>query len=176
MRRVAKIVNFSLIYGKTAYGLSRDLDIPLGEAEQFIDGYFNRYSAVRSFTADILDGAERDGYVTTILGRRRTIEGIGSKDLKRLNFPERTAVNTVIQGSAADLIKVAMIRIARRIRREDRPLRLLIQIHDELVFETPEDGLDAQRTFVIDEMVGAMDLKVPLKVNVASGKNWMEAE
>jgi len=175
-RRVAKIVNFSLIYGKTAYGLSRDLDIPVGEAEAFIDAYFDRYSAVRAFTAEVLDRAERDGCVTTILGRRRTIEGIGAKDLKRLNFPERTAVNTVIQGSAADLIKVAMIGIARRIRGEDRPLRLLIQIHDELVFETPEDGLEAERDFITAEMVGAMDLKVPLKVNVATGKNWMEAE
>jgi len=137
MRRVAKIVNFSLIYGKTAYGLSRDLDIPVPEAEAFIDDYFARYGAVRDFTADVLRRAERDGYVTTILGRRRTIEGIGKKDLKRLNFPERTAINTVIQGSAADLIKVAMNRIWRRLRRENRPSRLLLQIHDELIFETP---------------------------------------
>jgi len=175
-RRVAKIVNFSLIYGKTAYGLSQDLDIPVGEAERFIDAYFDRYSAVRAFTADILNRAERDGYVTTILGRRRSIKGIGAKDLKRLNFPERTAINTVIQGSAADLIKVAMVRIAQRIRNEDRPARLLIQIHDELVFETPEDSLEAERDFITAEMVGAMDLRVPLKVNVATGRNWMEAE
>ncbi|MBE3123273.1 MAG: DNA polymerase I, partial [Planctomycetes bacterium] len=176
MRRVAKIVNFSLIYGKTAYGLSRDLGIGVGEAERFIDAYFDRYRGVRQFTAEVLDRAERDGYVATILGRRRTIEGIGSKDPKRLNFPERTAINTVIQGSAADLIKVAMNRIWRRAQREGRPGRLLLQIHDELIFETPKATLPEEQQWITDEMVGAMPLKVPLRVHVASGKNWMEAE
>ncbi|MFO8011753.1 MAG: DNA polymerase I [Phycisphaerae bacterium] len=176
MRRVAKIVNFSLIYGKTAYGLSRDLDIPVPEAEQFIDEYFDRYGAVRDFTAQVLDRAEADGYVTTILGRRRPIEGIGKKDLKRLNFPERTAINTVIQGSAADLIKVAMNRIWRRLGREARPTRLLLQIHDELIFETPQKTLADEQTWITDEMTSAMDLRVPLTVHVATGTNWMEAE
>ena len=176
MRRVAKIVNFSLIYGKTAYGLSRDLSISVGEANQFIDDYFDRYRGVRDFTAKVLARAKSDGYVTTILGRRRFIEGIDQMDLKRLNFPERTAINTVIQGSAADLIKVAMNRIWRRARREERPSRLLIQIHDELVFETPRADLQTEQEWITEEMVGAMALKVPLKVNVASGANWMEAE
>ena len=176
MRRVAKIVNFSLIYGKTAYGLSRDLGISVGEANRFIDDYFDRYRGVRDFTAKVLARAKSDGYVTTILGRRRFIEGIDQMDLKRLNFPERTAINTVIQGSAADLIKVAMNRIWRRTRRQDRPSRLLIQIHDELIFETPRADLQAEQGWITEEMVGAMALKVPLKVNVASGKNWMEAE
>jgi len=175
-RRVAKIVNFSLIYGKTAYGLSRDLGIGVGEAEQFIDGYFERYRGVRTFTAEVLARAKKDGYVTTILGRRRYIEGIEQMDPKRLNFPERTAVNTVIQGSAADLIKVAMNRIWRRGRRENRPSRLLIQIHDELIFETPEKALAAEQKWIEAEMTGAMDLKVPLRVHLAAGKNWMEAE
>ncbi len=176
MRRVAKIVNFSLIYGKTAYGLSRDLSISVGEANQFIDDYFDRYRGVRDFTAKVLARAKSDGYVTTILGRRRFIEGIDQMDLKRLNFPERTAINTVIQGSAADLIKVAMNRIWRRARREERPSRLLIQIHDELLFETPRADLQTEQRWITEEMVGAMALKVPLKVNVASGANWMEAE
>ncbi len=176
MRRVAKIVNFSLIYGKTAYGLSRDLDIPVPEAEEFIDEYFARYGAVRDFTAEVLDAAERDGYVATILGRRRPIEGIGKKDLKRLNFPERTAINTVIQGSAADLMKIAMNRIWRRLGREDRPSRLLLQIHDELIFETPQKTLADEQAWITDEMISAMDLGVPLTVHVATGTNWMEAE
>ena len=176
MRRVAKIVNFSLIYGKTAYGLSRDLSISVGEANRFIDDYFDRYRGVRDFTAKVLARAKSDGYVTTILGRRRFIEGIDQMDLKRLNFPERTAINTVIQGSAADLIKVAMNRIWRRARRQERPSRLLIQIHDELIFETPRADLEAEQGWITEEMVGAMALKVPLKVNVASGANWMEAE
>ena len=175
MRSVAKVVNFSLIYGKTAYGLSRDLSISVGEASGFIDDYFNRYRGVREFTAEVLNRAKRDGYVTTILGRRRYIEGIAEMDPKRLNFPERTAVNTVIQGSAADLIKVAMIRIARGIR-DGHPSRLLIQIHDELVFETPMDDLQAEQKWIETEMTGAMKLRVPLRVHLASGTNWMEAE
>jgi len=175
-RRIAKIVNFSLIYGKTAYGLSRDLGIGVGEAEQFIDGYFERYRGVRTFTAEVLARAKQDGYVTTILGRRRYIEGIEQMDPKRLNFPERTAINTVIQGSAADLIKVAMNRIWLRAASERRPSRLLIQIHDELIFETPEASLAAEQEWISAEMTGAMDLKVPLRVHMAAGKNWMEAE
>jgi DNA polymerase-1 len=175
-RRRAKIVNFSLIYGKTAYGLSRDLGISVSEAETFIDEYFARYAGVRAFTADVLARCQRDGYVTTILGRRRPIEGVTTMDPKRLNFPERTAINTVIQGSAADLIKIAMNRIWRRARNEPKPSRLLIQIHDELIFETPEADLATEQAWITAEMVGAMPLKVPLKVNVAWGRNWMEAE
>jgi len=176
MRRAAKVVNFSLIYGKTAYGLSRDLSISVGEAERFIDDYFARYHGVREFTARVLQEAKRDGYVTTILGRRRYIEGIAQMDPKRLTFPERTAINTVIQGSAADLIKVAMVKIWRRGRRERRPSTLLIQIHDELIFETPRRRIEEETAWIVGEMTGAMDLKVPLRVHVATGKNWMEAE
>ncbi|HUX15712.1 MAG TPA: DNA polymerase, partial [Phycisphaerae bacterium] len=153
-----------------------DLYTSVGEAEAFIDEYFERYKGVRTFTADVLERAKRDGYVTTILGRRRYIEGIDKMDPKRLNFPERTAINTVIQGSAADLIKVAMNRIWRRIQKEKRPSRLLIQIHDELVFETPGADAEAEQTWIEAEMTGAMDLEVPLKVHMATGKNWMEAE
>jgi DNA polymerase-1 len=176
MRRTAKVVNFSLIYGKTAYGLSRDLGISVREAEGFIDDYFARYRGVRALTAEILERAKRDGYVTTILGRRRYIESIGAMDPKRLSFAERAAINTVIQGSAADLIKVAMVRIWRRGRREGRPSALLIQIHDELIFETPQRHVEAEAGWIVAEMTGAMDLKVPLKVHVAWGRNWMEAE
>ncbi len=175
MRSVAKVVNFSLIYGKTAYGLSRDLSISVGEASGFIDDYFSRYRGVREFTAEVLERAKHDGYVTTILGRRRYIEGIDKMDPKHFNFPERTAVNTVIQGSAADLIKVAMIHIAHGIR-DGHPSRLLIQIHDELIFETPKDDLEAEQQWIADQMTGAMKLQVPLRVHLASGENWMEAE
>ena len=160
-RRRAKVVNFSLIYGKTAYGLSRDLAISLDEAEAFIDEYFERYSGVRDFTRRVLEDAKRQGFVTTILGRRREIGEIGAMDPKRLTFAERTAINTVIQGSAADLIKVAMNRIWRRARREGRPSRLLIQIHDELIFETPDGrdrrgkGLDHRRDGRRDGPAGA---------------------
>jgi len=114
--------------------------------------------------------------VTTILGRRRYIEGIAQMDPKRLNFPERTAINTAIQGSAADLIKVAMNKIWRRGLREKRPSRLLIQIHDELIFETPAAAVPEEQAWISAEMTGAMDLRVPLRVHLAAGKNWMEAE
>ena len=175
-RRRAKIVNFSLIYGKTAYGLSRDLGISVDEANAFIDEYFARYQGVRTFTHNVLEAAKRDGYVTTILGRRRQIEGVADMDPKRLNFAERTAVNTVIQGSAADLMKVGMNRIWRRARDQGSPSRLLIQIHDELIFETPAAALDAEKAWIEDEMCRALPLKVPLRVHVAWGRNWMEAE
>jgi len=175
MRGAAKTVNFSLIYGKTAYGLSHDLNVSVGEAGQFIDDYFARYRGVREFTADVLQRAKGDGYVTTILGRRRYIEGIADMDPKRFNFPERTAINTVIQGSAADLIKVAMNRIWRGTL-SGHPSRLLIQIHDELIFETPRETLGEEQAWIEREMTGAMTLKVPLRVHLASGKNWMEAE
>jgi DNA polymerase-1 len=175
-RRRAKVVNFSLIYGKTAYGLSRDMAISLEEAEAFIDEYFARYKGVRQFTRQVLEDARRDGFVKTILGRRREIGEIGQMDPKRLTFAERTAINTVIQGSAADLIKVAMNKIWRRGLREGRPSRLLLQIHDELIFETPGAALAEEKAWIAAEMNGAMDLKVPLKVHLAAGKNWMEAE
>lgn len=173
-RRSAKIVNFSLIYGKTAYGLSRDLGIGVGEAEAFIDEYFARYQGVRTFTAEVLARAKDDGYVTTLLGRRRYIEGIDKMDPKRLNLAERAAVNTVVQGSAADLIKVAMNRIHRHAG--ETASRLLLQIHDELIFELPEGAVETERAWIEPAMTGALALDVPLKVKVAVGTNWLEAE
>ncbi|MDK1031127.1 MAG: DNA polymerase I [Planctomycetia bacterium] len=174
MRATAKMVNFSLIYGKSAYGLSRDLDISIGQAAKFIDEYFERYKGVKDFTTRVLEGAKSAGYVTTLLGRRRYIDGIKSTDARHLNAPERAAINTVIQGSAADMIKVAMVNIHQRIRREARPSRMILQIHDELVFEVPQECLKDESDFIVEEMAGAIRLDVPMKVNVAAGKNWLE--
>jgi len=174
MRRKAKAVNFGVIYGLSPYGLSRQIDIPQREAEKFINDYFDTYRDVEKFIFEVLERARSDGFVRTILGRRRYINGIKNVKGRNRNLAERTAVNTVIQGSAADMIKVAMVKIHRRIAKESRPSTLLIQIHDELLFELPQASLEAEREMITAEMTGAVPLDVPVKVNCATGKNWME--
>ena len=176
MRHKAKAVNFGVIYGLSAYGLSKQIDIPVGEAAKFIDDYFDKYRGVEEFIFDILRKAKKDGFVSTILGRRRYISGIKNVKGRNRNLAERTAVNTVIQGSAADMIKAAMIAIHGRTLKEKRPARLLIQIHDELLFELPEKSLEEEQKMIVKEMACACELDVPVKVNCATGKNWMEVE
>jgi DNA polymerase-1 len=179
MRRRAKAVNFGVIYGQSAFGLAKSLGISKSEAAAFIEAYFARYPGVEAFLAETLDACHRRGYVTTILGRRREIAGVRAerdRSLRQLQLPERTAVNTVVQGSAADLIKLAMIAVDRRIRERGLKSRLLLQIHDELVFETPADELVPLTDLVTVEMTGALELDVPLKVDVKAGKNWAECE
>ncbi len=153
MRRKAKAVNFGIIYGQSSFGLAKSLDISQDEAAAFIDAYFARYSGVGDFFSETLAQCNRLGYVSTMLGRRRAIQGVRMADpfqegpqlwsRRPLNLPERTAVNTVIQGSAADMIKLAMIAIARQLRAESRRAKMILQIHDELVFEVPAEELDA---------------------------------
>ena len=175
-RSRAKAINFSLIYGKTAYGLARDMAISVGEAARFIEAYFARYTRVREFMVRVLTSAQKDEFVTTILGRRRRTPGIKCTDGSHWNNPERAAFNTVLQGSAADMIKVAMNNIQGRIEREARPLRMILQVHDELVFEVPRDAVADEQTMIVEEMIGAIPLIVPMKVNVAVGANWLEAK
>ncbi|MDB5388022.1 MAG: polymerase [Planctomycetaceae bacterium] len=176
MRRVAKAVNFGVIYGQSAYGLSAAIGISQTEAAQFIDDYFAKYSGVELFIEKLLETCRKTGYATTIKGRRRAISGIRELTGRRqLSLPERTAVNTVIQGSAADLIKLAMIHIHRRLKAEGHPAKMLLQIHDELVFEVPEAEVDSLKALVKYEMEHALELDVPLKVEMAVGKNWAEA-
>jgi DNA polymerase-1 len=175
MRQQAKAVNFGIIYGLSPYGLSQQIGVPVAEAEEFIDGYFERYPKVKEFIDATIAQARRDGYVRTLAGRRRRIEGIRASGATR-KAAERIAVNTVIQGTAADMIKLAMIEIHRRLGRVSERARMLIQIHDELVFEAPDDELDAVGRFVSDEMSGALELEVPLRVHVAVGKNWADAK
>ncbi len=175
MRRDAKVVNFGVLYGMTAFRLSRDLKIPMGQARDFIEGYFGMYQGVQQYIEDIKTSAHRDGYVETLSGRRRYIAGIDSSDRMESQMAERMAVNTPVQGSAADLIKIAMIRIQKRINDENLPLRMMLQVHDELVFECPRDQVDAMAQMVKSEMEGAMQLKVPLVASVGFGENWLEA-
>ena len=175
MRRDAKVVNFGVLYGMTAFRLARDLKIPMSQARDFITGYFDMYQGVQQFIEDTKAAAHRDGYVETLSGRRRYIAGIDSSDRMESQMAERMAVNTPVQGSAADLIKIAMIRIQKRINAENLPLKMMLQVHDELVFECPRDQVEAMAQMVKSEMEGAMELKVPLVASVGFGENWLEA-
>ena len=177
MRRVAKTVNFGVIYGISPHGLAPRIGVSKEEAARFIDAYFTRYPKVQEYQAELLKKCYRNRYVSTILGRRREITGIrpDSTYLQR-NQPEREAINMEIQGSAADLIKVAMLNIFRRLRREKKQARMLLQIHDELVFEVPPDELLEVGRLVNEEMTGALPLTVPLKVDLAVGPNWLDVE
>ncbi|WP_290726340.1 DNA polymerase I [Fibrobacter sp. UBA2449] len=175
MRRDAKVVNFGVLYGMTAFRLARDLKIPMSQARDFIDGYFGMYQGVQQFIEDTKAAAHRDGYVETLSGRRRYIAGIDSSDRMESQMAERMAVNTPVQGSAADLIKIAMIRIQKRINEENLPLKMMLQVHDELVFECPRDQVETMAQMVKSEMEGAMQLKVPLVASVGFGENWLEA-
>ena len=175
MRRDAKVVNFGVLYGMTAFRLARDLKIPMSQARDFITGYFDMYQGVQQFIEDTKAAAHRDGYVETLSGRRRYIAGIDSSDRMESQMAERMAVNTPVQGSAADLIKIAMIRIQKRINDEKLPLKMMLQVHDELVFECPRDQVEAMAQMVKSEMEGAMELKVPLVASVGFGENWLEA-
>jgi DNA polymerase-1 len=176
MRRTAKMVNFGVIYGLSPFGLASRLGIPQEEAAVFIDSYFARYPGVEDFLTKILDQGSRNGYVSTILGRRRSISGIRSVPSRQRNLPERTAINTVIQGSAADLIKQAMIQIHCRLSTENFSSKMLLQIHDELVFEMPPEERDPLARLVTEEMTGALTLDVALKVDMAAGPNWLDVE
>lgn len=175
MRAKAKAVNFGVMYGQGARGLAAAIKIPVSEAEEFISAYFERYSAVRLFKEETIERARRDGYITTLMGRRRYLPEIRSSHGQRRSYAERTAVNTVIQGTAADLIKVAMVRIDRRVETEHRRAAMLLQVHDELVFEAAEDELPRLDTMVREEMCGALELDVPLAVETGTGRTWLDA-
>jgi DNA polymerase-1 len=175
MRRMAKTVNFGVIYGMSAFGLAQRLGIPRDQAGKFIDAYFARYPKVLEYQAQLLRDCARNQYVSTILGRRRAITGVRPKSsYGQRNQPEREAINMQIQGSAADLIKQAMLNIYRRLKRERRQSRMLLQIHDELVFEVPPDELAALMILVEEEMTTAIELEVPLRVDISVGANWLD--
>jgi DNA polymerase-1 len=175
MRQRAKAVNFGIIYGLSPYGLSRQIDIPVEEAERFIEDYFRRYPRVRQFIGRTVERARQFGYARTLAGRKRRIEGLRSSGATR-SAAERIAVNTVIQGTAADLIKRAMIDIHSGLRAVSPRARMLLQIHDELLFEVPDEEVEPVRRFVTQKMIDALKLDVPLKVDTGVGKNWTEAK
>jgi DNA polymerase-1 len=174
-RRQAKAINFGVIYGMSAFGLARQLGIARREAQKFIDTYFERYPAIRTFMDRCIAEARDKQYVTTLLGRRCAIPEINSKNAAIRGYAERNAINYPVQGSAADIIKLAMVHIARRLAAEGLGTRMLLQVHDELVFDVPEDELEQTSALVREEMEGAVDLSVPLLVEIGSGRNWREA-
>jgi DNA polymerase-1 len=175
MRRAAKVINFGIIYGMGPQRLARELTIPLAEAERYISGYFERYAGIRDYLEATRNQARACGYVTTLLGRRRRLPDLVSRDRAAAQAAERTAVNTPIQGSAADLIKLAMVAIDRRVRREGIEIAMLLQVHDELVFEVAESQAEYAKALIRDEMEGVYPLQVPLRVEIAIGRNWAEA-
>ncbi len=175
-RNVAKMVNFGIIYGISAFGLSENLEIPREQAQAYIDTYLARFPHVQDFIRRTVEQAERDGYVTTLLGRRRPVPEIRASNRQTRSLGERLAVNSVMQGTAADVIKVAMVRIHERLRAEGRGARLVLQVHDELLLELPEPGTSAVKELVRTEMVGAYPLDPPLAVDVGIGENWAEAK
>jgi DNA polymerase-1 len=174
MREVAKRVNFGIIYGQSAYGLSKDLDIPVNQAQEFIDAYFLRYPQVKEYIDSQIKKAQSEGFVTTLLGRRRYIPQINNKNMGIRQFAQRQAVNTPIQGTASDLIKLAMIKISAQIKTKGLKARMILQIHDELVFDLPISELNILSQLVKNEMENVMKLEVPIKVDMKEGKNWLQ--
>jgi DNA polymerase-1 len=175
-RSVAKMINFGIVYGISAFGLSENLEIPREEAQAYIDAYLARFPHVQDFIARTIEQAKRDGYVTSLLGRRRPVPEIRAGNRQTRSLGERLAVNFVMQGSNADIIKVAMIRIHRRLREEGRTARLVLQVHDELLLEVPDKEVAAVKELVRAEMCGAFALDPPLAVDVGVGENWAEAK
>ena len=174
MREVAKRVNFGIVYGQSAYGLSKDLGIAVNQAQDFIDAYFLRYPRVKEYIDTQIKKAEDEGFVTTLLGRRRYIPEINNKNMGIRQFAQRQAVNTPIQGTASDLIKLAMIKISGQIEDKGLTAKMILQIHDELVFELPVSELNKLTGLVKKEMEQVMKLDVPIKVDMKKGANWLE--
>jgi DNA polymerase-1 len=175
-RRRAKAVNFGIVYGLSPFGLSQQLGIEQKEAKRFIEAYFERYAGVRGFIEQTLEQARRDGFVRNLFGRKRPIPDLLSKNPNLRGFAERTAVNTPLQGTAADLIKIAMLRLDREIRGRGLETKMLLQVHDELVLEAPEAEVETVKALVKECMEGAHEVSVPLEVEVSVGGNWRDME
>ena len=174
-RAKCKMVNFGIIYGISAFGLSQRLKVPRREAQALIDAYFRLYPSVKTYMEKAIADARAKGYAETVLGRRRTLRDINSRNATARQAAERDAINTPIQGSAADLIKVAMVKVDRALKAENLRTKMVLQIHDELVFDTPLEEVDRVKEIVRREMEGALDFGVPLEVGIGVGANWLDA-
>ena len=175
MRRKAKTANFGIIYGISTFGLSERLGVSRAEAKELIDGYFMSFPGVKDYIDTTIENARRDGYVETLLHRRRYLPDINSRNANVRGYAERNAVNAPIQGTAADIIKIAMVKIADRLKREGLKAEMLLQVHDELNFNVPLDEVERVKILVKEEMEGAFSLSVPLRVDIGVGQNWLEA-
>ncbi|MBD3234637.1 MAG: DNA polymerase I, partial [candidate division Zixibacteria bacterium] len=175
MRRKAKITNFAVIYGVSAYGLSRQVELSVKESAEFIDIYFQRYPGVKKYMEDVVKQAEEEGRVSTIFGRRRYIPDIKAKNRQVREFAKRAAINTPIQGSSADIIKLAMIKIYNEFMSKGFRSKMTLQVHDELLFDVFIPELDEVKAVIKSGMENVADLKVPIKVEMGAGRNWLEA-
>ena len=174
-RRSAKAINFGLMYGMSAFGLAKQLKVPRGEAQEYIDLYFDRYPGVKAFMDDIREKAKKQGFVETVFGRRLYLPEINARNQQRRQYAERTAINAPMQGTAADIIKRAMITVQDWLLSSNPGARMIMQVHDELVFEVDRDAVDKVRNRVVQLMEGAADLDVELQVDAGTGSNWDEA-
>jgi DNA polymerase-1 len=174
-RRSAKAINFGLMYGMSAFGLAKQLGVPRGEAQEYIDLYFDRYPGVKAFMDDIRARAKKQGFVETVFGRRLYLPEINSRNPQQRQYAERTAINAPMQGTAADIIKRAMVTVQDWLRSEKPGACMIMQVHDELVFEVDSDAVDKVRHKVVELMEHAADLDVALQVDAGVGSNWDEA-
>ncbi|MBO4559938.1 MAG: DNA polymerase I, partial [Lachnospiraceae bacterium] len=175
LRSRAKAVNFGIVYGISSFGLSNDLGIPIKEAEKYIADYFETYPQIKKYLDGLVKSARDTGYAVTGFGRRRPIPELSSSNYMQRQFGDRAAMNSPIQGTAADIIKIAMIHADARLRRELPAAKLVLQVHDELLVETPEELVDEVKKILTEEMRGAADMAVSLEVGIASGHDWYEA-
>ena len=175
-RRNAKAVNFGIVYGISSFGLSQDLSISKKEAAEYIEQYFETYPGIKKFLDDSVENAKKNGYVTTMFGRRRPVPELSSSNFMQRSFGERVAMNSPIQGTAADIIKIAMIRVWKRLKEENLSSKLILQIHDELLIETKAEEKDQGAAILEEEMKGAADLSVKLEIDLHTGNNWYEAK
>ena len=177
MRRNAKMVNFGIIYGISAFGLSQRLAIPRSEAQEIIDTYFKKYPAIKTFMDDTIEKATSQGYIETLAGRRRVLRNIDSRNAMQRNNAARAAINTPIQGTAADMIKIAMVKVSEILKEGNYKTKMLLQVHDELIFDVYKNELDELRPKIKEAMESALTLpnNVPSKVDIGTGKNWLQA-
>jgi DNA polymerase-1 len=175
MRSKAKMVNFGIIYSISAFGLSQRLGIPRKEAASLIENYFIQYPGIKKYMDDTLVFARENGFVKTIMGRRRYLKDINSKNFTVRGFAEREAINAPVQGSAADMIKIAMINIHKKFSEQNIQSKMTLQVHDELVFDVLNSELDIVKPIIADCMVNAIKLDVPIEVEIGVGQNWLEA-
>ena len=175
-RRDAKAVNFGIVYGISAFGLSQDLNITRKQAQEYIDKYFATYPGVKQFLDDTVKKAKEEGYVETMFHRIRPVPELKSSNFMQRSFGERVAMNSPIQGTAADIIKIAMVKVNMRMKKEQMKSRLILQIHDELLIEASQDEAEKVKEMLTEEMMAAASLKVPLEIDINTGNSWYEAK
>ena len=176
LRSSAKAVNFGIVYGIGAFSLSKDIGVSVKEADAFIKNYFANFPGVKKYLDETVEQGRENGYVTTLYGRRRTLPELASSNFNVRSLGERMAMNTPIQGTAADIIKIAMVRVDQRLKRENMRARLILQVHDELIVEAPEDEAEQAARILTEEMEGAVSLTVPMVAEASVGKTWYDAK